>query len=253
MITKKVPKKIKSLYHKVLNIRARLLREKACKQYKGKYKGEKCFVIGNGPSLSVNDLEQVKQFVTFGTHRIYHIFDQTDWRPTFYCAQDQDLIIQSQVEINQLEAKQKFIATTSTTIGKIKKAIELPMLFCDIYPMLPLFSEDITDGIYEGMTVTYMCIQIAAYMGFSEIYLLGVDHRYSRDKSPDGTIIKNDNIKDHFSDKDSITNIPQTYKSTLAYCKAKEYCESRGVKIYNVSQKSALDIYEKISLRNALL
>lgn len=252
MIMKKILKKIESLYQKVLNVRARLLREKACQQYRGKYKGEKCFVIGNGPSLSVNDLEQVKQFATFGTHRIYHIFDQTDWRPTFYCAQDQKLILQAQDEINQLETKQKFIATTSETIGKIKKAIELPILFCDIYPELPLFSEDITEGIYEGMTVTYMCIQIAAYMGFSDIYLLGVDHRYSLDKSPDGAIIKNDNIKDHFSDKDIITNIPQTYKSTLAYLKAKEYCESHGIKIYNVSRESALDIYEKISLEDAL-
>lgn len=41
------------------------------------------------------------------------------------------------------------------------------------------FSADLTEGFYDGSTVIYACIQLAIYMGFQEIILLGADHNYS--------------------------------------------------------------------------
>ena len=61
-------------------------------QYKGKYKGRRCFIIGNGPSLTLEDLETLGSEITFATNRIYHIYEQTAWRPSFYCIQDFTLI-----------------------------------------------------------------------------------------------------------------------------------------------------------------
>ena len=43
------------------------------------------------------------------------------------------------------------------------------------------FSIDCSDKVYIGYTVTYIMIQMAAYMGFKEIYLLGMDHDFSLD------------------------------------------------------------------------
>ena len=36
------------------------------------------------------------------------------------------------------------------------------------------FSDDITKVVYTGKSVVYAMLQIAAYMGFTEIYLLGL-------------------------------------------------------------------------------
>ena len=54
------------------------------KELKDKYKGKRCFIIGNGPSLTKADLEMLQNEITFATNKIYQIFPQTNWRPTYY-------------------------------------------------------------------------------------------------------------------------------------------------------------------------
>ena len=53
---------------------------------KDKYKGKRCFICGNGPSLKAEDLNILSQRgeYTFGMNRIFKIFPQTEWRPSFY-------------------------------------------------------------------------------------------------------------------------------------------------------------------------
>lgn len=210
--------------------------------------GKRCFIIGNGPSLRVEDLSKLKDEICFASHRIYHIYSETDWRPTYYCAQDRDLICNSAHEIgDRVRAKKKLIGIVSGgKYKKIKNACYLPLIFEEFYPNLPHFSENIVKGIYEGYTVTYMCIQVAVYMGFKEIYLLGVDHNYSVVRTSDGKIERHGELQDHFSTDDSITNIPQLYKSTLAYEAAKKYAEEHGIKIYNATRGGRLEVFERI-------
>ena len=63
-------------------------------KYKSKYVGQRCFFIGNGPSLQVEDLTKLHEAseITFAFNRIYNIFDQTPWRPTFYVSQDEKML-----------------------------------------------------------------------------------------------------------------------------------------------------------------
>ncbi|MGB0908908.1 MAG: hypothetical protein ACPGYT_00975, partial [Nitrospirales bacterium] len=37
------------------------------------------------------------------------------------------------------------------------------------------FSWDLTEGVYSGYTISYVALQVAVYMGFQEIYFLGLD------------------------------------------------------------------------------
>lgn len=238
-------RRLHGYFHERIYERKRLNR---IRKFQNLYAEKRCFIIGNGPSLCVEDLNQLKNEICFGVHRIYHIFDQTDWRPSFYCAQDQKLIKDDLHEINNIEVQHKFIAYRDYAIRDgVPKAIPVKFLVEDFYPDLPKFSEKITEGVYEGFTVTYMCLQLAAYMGFKEIYLLGVDHCYSIDKNPDGTLKKNISVKDHFSSKDAIANIPQTYKSLLAYVAARKYAENHGICIYNATRGGALDVFERVN------
>ena len=63
------------------------------RKFKNIHSGERCFIIGNGPSLNADDLDKLAEqgYVTFAFNRIYHIFDQTDWRPTYYMSQDEKM------------------------------------------------------------------------------------------------------------------------------------------------------------------
>ena len=91
-----------------------------------------------------------------------------------------------------------------------------------------------------------MCLQFAVYMGFSEIYLLGVDHQYSIEMNPDGTMKKTEGVQDHFANDDICTNVPQTYKSTLSYYAARKYADLHGVKIYNATRGGKLNAFERV-------
>ena len=59
---------------------------KKLKQFKNTHKGETCFIIGNGPSLKVGDLTRIHELgiPSFAFNRIFCIFDETPWRPTYY-------------------------------------------------------------------------------------------------------------------------------------------------------------------------
>lgn len=221
--------------------------KKQIKELKNIYKNQRCFIVGNGPSLKVDDLEKLHNEVCFATHRIYEIYDNTSWRPTYYCAQDSALVNVSANEISKKIKSKKIIGLfPNRGYKKIDNAIYAKIKYEEFYPELPKFSEDMEEGFYEGYTVSYMCLQMAMYMGFKEIYLLGIDHSYSVDLNPDGTV-KRKNIDDHFSKNDIITALPQTYKSTLAYKSAKKYAESHGIKIYNATRGGCLEVYERVN------
>ena len=42
------------------------------KVFKNKHDGQRCFIIGNGPSLTAEDLNLLKNEVTFAANRIYN-------------------------------------------------------------------------------------------------------------------------------------------------------------------------------------
>ncbi len=227
--------------------------KKYIRSLRNKYNGKRCFIIGNGPSLGIHDLEKIKGEISFGTHRIYEIFDKTSWRPDYYLAQDYKLIYTSKESIKSIDVNDKLIAIPGRMpIIKIKGARYIKMIFEEFYPRLPQFSDNIENGIYEGYTVSYMCLQVAAYMGFKEIYLLGIDHNYSIELDENGNLYKNNGVRDHFSDNDKTENVPQTFKSTLAYKAAKEYADRNGIKIYNATRGGKLEVFERKTLEEVL-
>ena len=63
---------------------------KAICALKDSHKGEKCFVIGNGPSLTAEDLNRLQDsgIPTFAMNRVFKFFPQTKWRPTYYISED---------------------------------------------------------------------------------------------------------------------------------------------------------------------
>jgi hypothetical protein len=230
------------------------------RKFKNIHQNERCFVIGNGPSLTAQDLEKLKNEYTFAANKIFLVFDDTDWRPTYYCIQDFKVIQNDFVLITgKVQAKHKFIAG-NTLVLEHTFLQNWIYFYLDIRPFWksypkknPLFSERIERRIYEGCTVTYANIQLAVYMGFKEIYLLGVDHNYSVNRKHDGTIEKAE-TKDYFTDKyispnqefGKQLNLAVLEYSTLAYQSAREYADAHGIKIYNATRGGKLEVFERV-------
>ena len=218
---------------------------------KNVYAGKRCFIIGNGPSLRAEDLERLKNEYTFAFNRIYYIFDQTSWRPTFYCTQDAKIAQASVDEVREKVSTPYIFAPINL---KWYEGVDLESGYFfsprQAGEDVPEFSENIPDHIGVGNTVAYTAIQLAAYMGFTEIYLLGVDHSFRTYQDKNGTVITDIGAKDYFceqynQDKDRLF-IPRLDVSTLSYMAAQAYAENHPVTIYNATRGGKLEVFPRV-------
>lgn len=209
---------------------------------RGKYKGERCFIIGNGPSLSIEDLNKLKNEYTFAANRIFGLYDKTDWRPTFYCVQDYAFIREMSSKIKEVidEAQYNFFPYNMENVylGRTTRKKNVQRFFLDFTSFIPekgpKFSNQANERIYEGFTVTYASIQLAYYMGFEKIYLLGVDHSANSYAAALGTV----NMEN--------LNLAQTDKATLAYMVAAEHAKNNNYRIYNATRGGYLEVFDRI-------
>lgn len=217
------------------------------------YKGKRCFIIGNGPSLTVEDLEALKGEATFAANRIYRLYEETDWRPTFWMCVDPYILKADCDKIEKLPgirfvsdmAEKEGIQASDTLymihnhqpyrINKYSDKINVP------------FSEDVSKWFEAGETVTYNAIQLAVYMGFQEIYLLGVDHNYSQKMDAKGRLQIDKSVHDYFgnvkTEKFNIQNYPI---STKAYYRAREYTQAHGQRIFNATRGGKLEVFPRV-------
>ena len=218
------------------------------------HKGERCFIIGNGPSLIVEDMDLLHRNgeITFGMNRIYKFFSKTKWRPTYYACEDINIFNDSIDDINAILAEIKFIPVNHHFYNNIN--IDKAYYFNANYSRKNDFEDSFSPNIAKQMdslgTVTFTCMNIAAYMGFSEIYLLGVDHNYHITIDEDGNTVVDENAKDYFCedyDKDiQDIVIHDMGANTIAYRKAKKYCDRNGIKIINATRGGKLEVFPRV-------
>jgi hypothetical protein len=244
----------------LINNRVRILSRKV-EKYKGIHSGESCFIIGNGPSLTVEDLNKIKNQVSFSSNRINLILDETEWNPYYYTFIDALLAKNFFEELFNMRKKQMFVIVTDAGYSWLKKHFGKECIFLRSYYEkdkngLPKFSEEIANKMHTHGTVTYVNIQLAVYMGFKKIYLIGVDNHYAVNKQRDGSIEINKELlgKDHFNDTyyksiESTKQVPNNvYSMTQAYMSAKQYCDQKGVKIYNATRGGKLEVFPRVNL-----
>lgn len=219
------------------------------RQVRNQYAGKRCFVIGNGPSLTKEDLEMLKDEVTFASNRIFRIFPQTSWRPTYFVISDPNVARSEGVidNVNQMQCAMKF---TSAESYWACRGIKEP--FCCVHswwkPGETGFSRDLCKGFYAMATVTYFMIQIAVWMGFKEIYLLGIDNRYAVSIGKDGKVTVNQNVKSYFSGMDQgiQTMHAATWEMDAAYEYLEKYSRGSDFRVYNATRGGCLEKFERV-------
>ena len=67
----------------------RKLKQNYYNNLKDIHKGKRGFVIGNGPSLKIEDLDNLNNEITIASNKIYLAFEEKQkWRPKFYTVAD---------------------------------------------------------------------------------------------------------------------------------------------------------------------
>ena len=229
-------------------------------ELKNKYLNEECYIVGNGPSLAISDLELLQDKYCFAANFIYSLFDRTTWRPEFYVSIDKETYKLIGDGLQDIEAKKLFYDISAKKYIKKHKNENIYYMylntnFVDIpgENLHPYISEDIAQGISDGKTVTFIAIQLAIYMGFKKIYLLGVDHNYAKKIDRNGKITFDPNQKNYAEGiKDSGLGIQYIDATTEAYRQAQKYCETHDVKIYNATRGGCLEVFPRVQLEDTL-
>ena len=223
--------------------------------YKNRYADRRCFLIGNGPSLRAEDLTRLceRGEITFGFNRIYNIFDQTPWRPDFYISQDEKMLGGCADVVDGLDLPVKLIPIQLKWYHgiSIRDALYFNIVHQQVEdPREFRFSDDGAKCLYNSSTGMYTAAQLAAYMGFSEIYFIGVDHHFHTSINNEGKIVVDPTAKDYFTDKynEDKANlfIPNTEKSTLTYVAMKRHCEERGIRVFNATRGGKLEVFQRV-------
>lgn len=220
------------------------------------HKGKRCFIVGTGPSLTINDLELLKNEITFAPNRIYELLNNTSWRPTYYLCQDHNIIKQFGDKIKSIDAELLFLPVEYVDEFLGDKFRFFVLRENEFYPDNADFSFCIDKYIAQGYTVTYGAIQLAFYMGFSEIYLVGVDHNYKIIRDASGRPTRssaNNNYSSGMTDYVNMNNLPRIEESTIAYETANKIAGKLGVKIYNATRGGCLEAFERVNLDNIVL
>ena len=216
--------------------------------------GKRCFIIGNGASLSPADLDMINGEESFASNQIFRIFEYTKWRPTYYLIQDRYAEIRPE-EILSIDCENVFLSDYYCRFNRVLRPDFIQLKCKYEFPRKPTaFSEHIEKYYIVSPTVSYMAMQIAAYMGYSDIYLIGFDHNYQYELNDKNGIIKETKTKDpHFyKDKDPITIIANIEEMEIAYRQFKQYAVDKGINVKNVTRGGSLELFERAKLEDVL-
>jgi FkbM family methyltransferase len=216
--------------------------------YKDKHRGQRCVIIGNGPSLGKMDLSFLEKEICFGMNRIFLLFDRWKFRPTYYASVNPLVIEQSAGEILKINAP-KFLSSKGIPFFSDPPA---DMYFIKSHPEW-IFSHDPQIGLCEGWTVTYFAMQLAYFMGFSEVILIGVDHHFVTPGDPNKEVVSQGDDPNHFHPeyfgKGTRWNLPDLDRSEHSYRMAKAAFESVSRKIIDATLGGKLTIFPKVDYK----
>ena len=211
-----------------------------------RHRRQRCFILGNGPSLGNTDLSLLKNEVTFGTNRIYLLFGKMGFQTTYYVAINTLVIEQCAQDIQSLS-----MPRIVTWRSRRWLANDPEIIFLDSdYTGPATFSSDVSGRVFEGSTVTYVALQIAYHMGFEEVILVGVDHNFSSKGPPNVTVVSQGDDRDHFSPayfgEGFRWQLPDLEASEHAYRMARTAFEMDGRRIFDATKGGKLTVFPKL-------
>lgn len=219
------------------------------------HRGERCFIIGNGPSLKHTDLSCLRHEYTFGMNRIYLLFPELGFTTTYYLSVNNLVIEQCAEDILALPVP-KFLSWRAR--GLINPALvtsggfstDRRLIFLHTTYTGPKFAQDARQRMWEGATVTYITLQLAFHMGFRQVILIGVDHNFKTSGQPNTTVVSQGDDPDHFDSnyfgKGFRWQLPDLETSEQAYRMASLAYHDAGREVIDATVGGKLTVFPKV-------
>ena len=243
-------------------------------ELKDKHRGKRCFLLGIGPSIKKENLKPLKDQIVFALNNFYvhddfaHIMSgdvekyymtapihppqtEDEWKAWF-----EDMENNIPKDVNMLFGLNKYDGNIKNIIDKydIFKEHKINWYFAGIptneYYNFSQNEIDLTNMVLNANTVSIYALLASIYMGFDEIYLLGMDHNYMCKSEVDSRFYKH---SIHQKDQTKRISDMYNYKSynkillegmVQIFNHYQILNENSNCKIYNTSKDSLLDIFD---------
>ena len=250
-------------HHNVLHANRALL---------NRHHGERCFILCNGPSVKQQDIRPLRDEVVFSVSSGYLHPDYADIQPRYHCVPQlsygkvtPDLAVKWFREMDErLGGAELFLDQQEWPLVQERglfprREVRYVCMGRNYFPRAPVDIENLAGILPRVQTVPILAIMISIYMGFREIYLIGVDHDWfvkkeyiysfepSTLKGLDIGVGLNGELETSLWDE-----LPAVSKVWEQYRSVKKMASLQGTNIYNATFGGMLDEFERVSLRSVL-
>lgn len=227
--------------------------QRALAGFRNQHKGQRCFIIGNGPSLQNTNLNLLQGEYTFGLNRIYLLFEELGFKTSFLVAVNDLVLEQCASEIQALEIPRFLTWRARRFFSQDPNIFYVDSDFTGTEQFCP----DATRRLFEGFTVTFVAMQIAFHMGFQDVILVGVDHNFKTHGTPNAVVVSQGEDPNHFSGayfgKGFRWQLPDLEGSERAYHMARDSYQQAGRRILDATVGGKLTIFPKVEFESLFL
>lgn len=221
-------------------------------RFKNVHRGGECLILCNGPSLRKVDFSKLdkQRFKIIGLNKIFLGFDMLNVQPDYIVAINKKVIEQSSDTFKDILIT-KFLSNRCDLTLNPADPFTYHINTAQLPKQHERFSKDIPSYVHEGWTVTHAALQIAYYMGFSKVYIVGMDHRFTQhiegQENKESMIVGED--KDHFHPgyfgNGQAWDFPDLKNSEISYEAARKVYEEDGRAIYDCTIDGACTVFKK--------
>lgn len=230
------------------------------------HKGKRCFILGTGPSVKTQNLSPLKSEICFALNTFYLHPQYAEITPEYHVFSGLANHPHISSEVGWEYLQELEMKTGNATLflnlddklfiqeNDLFKKRDL-FYFCNAHnwELLDELGIDLTRTIYAGLNVAVTTIQLAIYMGFEQIYLLGLDHNWLFNKPEDGHFYAMDEgiIEKNYAIRyRQSRNMRSAFEGHarlwLQYEKLNILAEKENISIYNATRGGWLDVFKRV-------
>ena len=259
--------------------KAKLLKNN--RRFKDLHRGERCFILGNGPSLNSVDFTLLENETIFTANQINRHPKFAQLKPKYHFWADPNFF---KIDENKPEDMELLnVMKSINTNGNVPECF-FPIKQYEFTKKYQLDSELKVNYYYTGLniydnykeqvdytkpvpgfsSVIMWCITMAIYMGFKEIYLLGCDHtsfvaviQAVMESSVDEyayTVTESERKRMNNLLKDNSMRIrARDYAYTFEqFEQLVQYCKSKNIILANCTERTAIDSIPRRDLKQVV-
>jgi hypothetical protein len=249
------------------------------RELKNAHKGKRCFILGNGPSLKHHDLSKLTDEYVFTVNNMiktetfnmlkpnFHLFFDPAFFDFFFSPNPENNLAIEQIKKSLIDNPNMTLFSSFRLKSKSSKVfpdVNSHYMFNNkMYTAQLKKSSSIHRNTPAFQNVILYAINIAIYMGFEKIYILGVDmtgfldayeHDVTEAKAGHFYETSKENFQKliAFKEENKLDNefYLKAFGKTFEHFKLMERkVSSKNAKLYNASAHGALDVVERVNYK----